>query len=59
MLNKSFGVIYFHFNFFSKKKKQQKKQMLIFIILSFKSVSESDPKHTTFKCINVWLHASL
>ena len=33
MLNKSFWVIYFHFNIFSEKK--QKKQVLKFEFLSF------------------------
>ena len=43
MLNKSFGVIYFHFNFFSKK--------IVKIGVKFldldQNLSQRAPKHTT------------
>ena len=45
MLNKSFGVIYFHFNIFNTK--TAKKQVLKFAFLVFKNVSQTSPFHTT------------
>ena len=45
MLNKSFGVIYFHFNIFSEK--NSKKQVLKFAFLGFEDLSQVVPFHTT------------
>ena len=45
MLNKSLGVIYFHFNIFSKK--TAKKQVLKFLFWVFENVSHTGPFHTT------------
>ena len=46
MLNKSFGVIYFHFNIFSKKTAKTGVKICIFGF--FKNVSQVGPFHTTY-----------
>ena len=45
MLNKSFVVIYFHFNIFSEK--NSKKQVKIHIFGFLQKLSQNGPKHTT------------
>ena len=45
MLNKSFGVIYFHFNIFSEKN-SKKTGVKICIFGFLKCVSQDAPKHT-------------
>ena len=45
MLNKSFGVIYFHFNIFSEK--TANKWVLKFAFLRLKNLSQIYPFHTT------------
>ena len=45
MLNKSFGVIYFHFNIF--REKTAKKQVLKFVFWGFEDLPQVSPFHTT------------
>ena len=46
MLNKGFGVIYFHFNIFSEKNSKIK-GVKIYIFGFLKNMSQTGPKHTT------------
>ena len=48
MLNKSFGVIYFHFNIFSTKTAKKKKRVKNLHFWVFKNVSQTGPFHTTW-----------
>ena len=47
MLNKSFWVIYFHFNIFSEKKAKKKNRCYNFHFWVFENVSQNGPFHTT------------
>ena len=56
MLNKSFGVIYFHFGIFSEKKQKTGVKICIFGFLE--NVSQVGPFHTIFFSLVdlFWIH---